>query len=626
MSPEPLPPLSQGETTWHELECQVESLAALAEQGIEPGEFYRALLERAASLLGARDGVVWRVTPSQRQRIAEYANSDLRLNSGPLRTISSQVQVREGTEDRIELNVDADLPTNSATNMLNVLRDVAVQYHRDRELAELRTEQQSRRGFEQILLRMHASLDPSATAFALANDGRAWLGCDRFSVIQMRGRRAKVLAVSGVDEIDARGEQIQRLERLASAVARTGEALTWSAGEAAELAPQLSALLEAYVDRSHAVALSMVPLLTPAGENSNAPRGVLGMLVAERFVETPEGDMLPQRLRALVPHAESALAAALAHHRVPLLKVQLALGNCLTKARQRPVSMFLLTGLIIAAIGSLIWIPADFNVEATGTLQPELRRHLFAPLDGVVEELLVEHGQQVKLDEPLLRLRNPELALELSRVAGELQTAQARWATVRAQRSSPNLEPGAANDERQLAAEEEQLREQIAGLETQQQVLRSSLADLQVSSPLAGVVLTWNLSDRLLNRPVKRGQKLLTVADPSSPWTVELQIPDRDAGHVLAARKADPELRVALQLGSDAATTRYGRVVSISQAAESTAGEPTQVIVTAQLDEPPSVEALAGASVAGRIHCGRRSLGYVWLHDLIDAARRKLWW
>lgn len=626
MSPEPLPPLSQGEPSWHEFECQVESLAALAEQGIEPGDFYRALLERAASLLGAREGVVWRVTQSQRQILAEYTHSDPASNWGELRTIRAEVQVREGMEDRIELQVDAALAADSATNMLNVLREVAVQYHRQRELVELRAEQQSRRAWDEVLLRMHADLDPSATAYALANDGRAWLGCDRLSVIKTSGRRAQVVAVSGVDEIDSRGEQIQRLEALAAAVARSGEALHWSAGDDTELAPELHALLHDYIDRAHAVVLRIVPLRSPASAPAKTPRRILGMLVAERFTETADSDKLPARLRMLVPHAESALAAALTHHQVPLLRLQLALGRVLNQVRERPVSTFVLAAFILAAIAALVGIPADFTVQATGTLQPEQRRHLFAPLDGVVDELLVEHGQQVTLDEPLLRLRNPELALELSRVAGELQTAQARWATVRAQRASPNLEPGAVGEERQLAAEEEQLREQMAGLEAQQQVLRQSLADLSVKSPLQGVVLTWNLSDRLLNRPVKRGQKLLTVADPASPWTVELQVSDRDAGHVLAAREADPELRVALQLGSEATITHQGRIVAVTQSVESTAGEPPTMIVTAQLDEPPSVDALAGASVTGRIHCGRRSLGYVWLHDLIDAARRKLWW
>jgi hypothetical protein len=48
------------------------------------------------------------------------------------------------------------------------------------------------------------------------------------------------------------------------------------------------------------------------------------------------------------------------------------------------------------------------------------------------------------------------------------------------------------------------------------------------------------------------------------------------------------------------------------------------VTVTALLDEPPAVESLAGASVSARIQCGQRSLGYVWLHDLIDAVRSKL--
>jgi hypothetical protein len=32
----------------------------------------------------------------------------------------------------------------------------------------------------------------------------------------------------------------------------------------------------------------------------------------------------------------------------------------------------------------------------------------------------------------------------------------------------------------------------------------------------------------------------------------------------------------------------------------------------------------AGARVTARIHCGSRSIGYVWLHDFIDFVRTSL--
>ena len=49
-----------------------------------------------------------------------------------------------------------------------------------------------------------------------------------------------------------------------------------------------------------------------------------------------------------------------------------------------------------------------------------------------------------------------------------------------------------------------------------------------------------------------------------------------------------------------------------------------QVLVTADVDRDALPRLRPGASVLANIHCGRRSIGFVWLHDLWDAARTRL--
>jgi multidrug efflux pump subunit AcrA (membrane-fusion protein) len=625
MSPESSPILSREETSWQDIERQVEALAALGQSAIDPPEFYQALLASAVPALGASEGKVWGLTGGERICIAKFATALCETESptaSPEELISCGINPSGDTRYRIELTVDPELPASGAERLLDVFRDVALQYHRERELAALRAERSSMRGFEDLVQRLHGSLDPVATAYAIANDGRHWLPCDRLSVVESRDKSARVLAVSGVDEIDRRSEEVQRLAHLAAAAALTGEGLEWAAGDANEFSPRLAAALEAYVDRSHAAGIAIAPLRRSF--EGKAESETFALLVAERFAGQVDHASFRRRLDALERHAGCALAAALEHHQLPMLKAQLAVGRLVRKIRRRPIPFLLAMALLLGVAAVLTWTPMDFTVEASGALEPEVRRHVFAPADGVIEELLVDHGQTVAAEAPLARLRSPQLQLDLSRVMGELQTAQARLTTVRAQRSSPDLAQDAQADDRRLAAEEEQLRSQIEGLQAQQQVLRTSLAELQLTSPIRGTVMTWSPRERLLDRPVRRGQVLLTIADPESPWTLELEVRDKDIGHVLAARHANADLRVEFLLGADATTTHWGRIRSISQQAESVAGAPPTITATALLDESLSVESLAGASVAAKIHCGRRSIAYVWLHDLVDAVRSKL--
>ena len=76
-------------------------------------------------------------------------------------------------------------------------------------------------------------------------------------------------------------------------------------------------------------------------------------------------------------------------------------------------------------------IPADFTIEAHGTLQPKISKNVYAPMDGVVEEVRVEHGQDVLLGTKLLNLRDPKLELEVSQISGELATSSVKLASVR---------------------------------------------------------------------------------------------------------------------------------------------------------------------------------------------------
>jgi hypothetical protein len=174
----------------------------------------------------------------------------------------------------------------------------------------------------------------------------------------------------------------------------------------------------------------------------------------------------------------------------------------------------------------------------------------------------------------------------------------------------------------QLAARAEQLKEQLRGLDEQLQIVRRQQSELDVTSPLDGTVLTWDAARQLVARPVKRGDSLLTVADTAGTWELLLDVPDRHAGHVVAAHSehAAP-LSVSFQLGTEPGTIRHGSVKSVASAAQlSESGQPA-VRVTAALKEAHLPHLRPGATVVAKIHCGRRSLGYVWLHDPWDAVR-----
>jgi hypothetical protein len=128
-------------------------------------------------------------------------------------------------------------------------------------------------------------------------------------------------------------------------------------------------------------------------------------------------------------------------------------------------------------------------------------------------------------------------------------------------------------------------------------------------------------------RPVQRGQTLLSVADLDGPWELELRLPDYRAGHVLAARaQAGDELGVTFALASEPGTEYRGNITNVGLSTELDDKSVPTVLVTVQFDRDKVAGLRPGATAIAQIHCGRRSIGYVWLHDLFEAVQSHWWW
>jgi len=285
----------------------------------------------------------------------------------------------------------------------------------------------------------------------------------------------------------------------------------------------------------------------------------------------------------------------------------------------------LAVSLALAGAGLSLWlIPADFTVEARGELMPARRQHVFAPSDGIVVELARTDGEAVKTGEPLARLHSPALDIEESELAGKQRTVQEELISAETAALKGELEPAVRTSRGQLTAKVLQLQEELKGLAAQLEIVRRQQAALAVESPLDGIVITWDPERQLAGRPVKRGDSLLTVADTSGPWQLLLDLPDRSAGHVQAARQQRDRLPVSFQLGTNPGVVGHGSLAFVSSATQLSAESQPAVRIVVDLNDASTSPFRPGATVVARIHCGRRSLGYVWLHEIWESIRLQL--
>jgi multidrug efflux pump subunit AcrA (membrane-fusion protein) len=518
--------------------------------------------------------------------------------------------------------------------------ELAADYHAFAELRRRRADDDYRAQLVELSSQVHRERSLAETAYAVANEGRRVVGCDRLSVVAKRGRRCQLLATSGVSRIERRSGAARRIEQLADQVRRTDEAAYYTDGQSDGLPPVAEAL-EEHAEESHARQVAAIPLRLStrrasgdtdqetARQTESRQKSPLFVLVAEQF-DAREQLLDRDRLVDVGDVCTTALYSANEAERVPLRWLLRPLGAIKEQVVTHvPRTAFVITA-VGAAIAALVLVPADFNVEAVGTVQPVVRRDVFAPRSGLVEEVLVAHGADVAAGQPLVRLYDPLLELELKRVDGELETAQRQIDAVRATRTNRQVRDASPADSYRLSAEERELEQRLTNLRRELELLNREREQLVVASPIAGRVLTWDLSNRLVARPVERGEVLVTVADLARQWQLELEVPDDRVGHVLAAQEQfGPDLMVRFRLSSDDRQQHSGKISELSRTAamrdESGGIASPVVMLKVALDENEfshgkSSELRPGVSARAQIACGRKPLGYVWLHDIWDAA------
>lgn len=656
------------ESTLREIGTLIETLAELSKAPLRPEEFYHEFLRRVVSALAAAGGIIWtRDASGDLVAAYEFGQTGAADDAGAShatwhRSSAAWVLARGGATAIAPQCVPAsDVLRPNPTGMLllfcpwhvegdqqgvveiaqrpgagpdlerGYLRflEVACQlladYQRNVLLRDLRGRAAQWTAVESFTRQVHGQLDLLPTAFAIANEGRRLLGCDRVSVLVKRGSACRVVAVSGTESCNRRSNSVRLLEQLMAAALAAGDELWYPAD--GQRAPQVEELLNAYLDESHTRGLGILPLRGSVTSDGSRDAEIIAGVVIERFhnvVDDLADGAWRRNVSTLTAHSALALRNALDVETLPfsrLLRQLRVWGQSLRRRRLARTAAVVVVAAV--AVAALLLVPGDFTVEARGALQPSRTCDIFAPDDGVVQELLAQSGASVTADEVLLVLRNPALELEHKRIWGELQTARTRLAAVESvQVLNRRADADARRRDTELTAQREELEALIAGLEAQYEIVQQQQSALQIRSPIDGIVLTWNAEQLLAARPVARGQVLLTVADLTGPWHVELQVPERRMRHLSEAqRQAADKLAVSFALLTDPAQVRQGRLASVGGRTETTESGGAVVWATVDVEAAEITERLPGAGVVARIHCGQRASGYVWLHDLLDFVR-----
>ena len=272
--------------------------------------------------------------------------------------------------------------------LLTVVTDLAATYHRHQELSELRIDQGWWRQLDQFARDVHASMNPATLAYTIVNEGRRIIDCDRMTLLVAHGRRMRVAAVSGAEAVNRRANAVRQIEDFCEVWLPLKQPLNFPC-DVDQFPDQVRRKLLDVVQESNARSLRLTPLFDQPN-STQAPESpqVIGGLIVETFA----GDGPAQsRFDAIASHAERALRNVREHQSVFLLPLWSAIGKLSGIMRLRNLPKTMLAAIAAIGVGlTLTFVQSDFEIIAEGTLQPDNQRYIFAPHDGVVEELNVE--------------------------------------------------------------------------------------------------------------------------------------------------------------------------------------------------------------------------------------------
>jgi multidrug efflux pump subunit AcrA (membrane-fusion protein) len=695
-----------------EIQSLVQEVVDLSRSEIEESEFFAAMLDKAIAALAAIGGVVWTIEEggpfklqyqvnlqqtglaSTQAAQAQHAKllgqiakrgeptlvaprsgagtdgedgEDAAANPTDYLLVVAPIRTDRGVDGLVEVFQRTGARSTTQRGYLRFLVQIcelAGEYLKTRRLRHFVTKQTLWEQLESFTSSVHTKLDSRQTAYTVANEGRRLIGCDRVTVVLRKGPKYVVEAISGQDTFDKRSNTVRMLRELATVVARSGEDL-WYAGETENLAPQVEKSVNAYVDESHTKQIAVLPLREqdPHSDDKTKARkreNMLGALVIEQLVDSRPPDGMLQRVDVVRRHSATALTNAQAHESLFLLPLWRTIGKSRVLVTARNLPKTIAAALVIAALATFLSIyPWDFTVTADGKLLPEERRDVFAALNGMIINVPVRENQTVKRGDLLAEQRSSDLEQKIIALEGDLAENLKAFET--AKTAQGTADPARGQDPLEIAGNLRRLEEEYLSLKRQERTLQEEHERLRITSPIDGKVVTWRVEQRLKDRTVNAGTRIMEIADPTTDWELQIDVPESKMGHVQRQRRAikekdpnaEPEVTFILATHVNPEDKLRGKVVNIDPSVEVGGETGNTVRMTVAFDQDEllkliddnsagqgaSVEAQAnpeqaiaelkqnlkvGADVKAKIHCGREPVGYVLFHELWEFVQSRI--
>lgn len=449
----------------------------------------------------------------------------------------------------------------------------------------------------ELMQRAASAEGVKSACFTIAAALKDHLRCERVVVgLKRRGGSSRIVAVSGMAEVDPHSDESRRMKAVIDECLVRNELGAWpplpsDGGTDCQSVPQKPGLHQLLAHKQLArrdASVIGVPLKTLDGES-------IGGLV---LVGRREMAAVPQMVRFADSLGEPLGAT--------LSSIQRAEGSRLWQlcravaAHRHAKKRWIATALALLLVGVMM-IPMPYRVACRSVTEPVERRFCVAPHDGLLESTLAEPGDVVHRGQLLARMDGREVRWELAGITAEIERAAKKRDTYMASHATTDA----------LLAGLEMKR-----LDSRSKLLRYREGNLDVASPIGGIVLSGSL-DRREHYPVTKGQVLYEIA-PLDSLRVELSVPADDV------TRARPGMKVELMFDGLGGGVFEGRLSKIRPRSE--VREEENVFIAEVVIDNTDRRLRPGMTGRARIVSERRAIGWIVFHRAAEKVQTMWPW
>ncbi|NND99606.1 MAG: HlyD family efflux transporter periplasmic adaptor subunit [Pirellulaceae bacterium] len=384
----------------------------------------------------------------------------------------------------------------------------------------------------ELLSQLDDTEDWTTACCVLVNELSDYLGCDQVALAMTKTDQVhcKLAAVSGLSDFDKRSAFTAQIEAVMNEAILRDSVTVISDQQDRQDEGTLAHRDFQRGSRSHTL------ISTPIYGNDGQPVGA--WLLLDNRPDWALDDAI-----AFVRASQNVVGSRLE-------KLQRTYANPLLR-RLRAFAKIFKSRKVIGSIAACIFfaavmmIPMNYRISCDCQLEPVSRRFVAAPYDGTLQESLVEAGEVVSSGQTLARMDARELRWEMSGY-------QADYESERKKRDAAS-----ARDEVAMAQQSDL---EMQRLSVQIQLIQHRLDNLEIKSPVDGVVIVGDLK-KAEGVPLTIGQTMFEIG-PLDEMIVEVAVPESEILYVKEG------MEVGIRLDADQSDKKTGSIIRIAPRSE----------------------------------------------------------